>query len=137
MNACERGTLCSLVKPCGIISLSQAGFGDGPVACDFSERAVLAQFMVYEGLELLLVTGAAGGRIDLASTGRALASARCLSMPSWQTAAADALVLAAGVELLDRRMAAVAGRGVDLGDRLGRRLGLRRAPAEAANGERE
>ena len=30
-NACERGRLCSLVKPCGIISLSNAGFGDGPL----------------------------------------------------------------------------------------------------------
>ena len=47
MKACERGTLCSRVKPWGIISLSQAGFGEGPVASDFSDRAVLFQFIWY------------------------------------------------------------------------------------------
>src|SRR5512139_1263427 len=43
---CERGRLCSRVKPCGIISLSHAGFGEGPVSCDFSERAGRFQFVV-------------------------------------------------------------------------------------------
>ena len=46
-KACERGSLCSRVKPCGIISLSNAGFGDGPVARRFSFRAVFSKFMLY------------------------------------------------------------------------------------------
>ena len=91
-KACERGTLCSRVKPCGIISLSQAGFGEGRwSAISPSARAVPVHLV--QRLELLLVAAAAGRRDPSASRAapwRRRGACRCL-----RGSAADALVLAA------------------------------------------
>ena len=81
MNACERGSLCSFVKPCGLISLSNAGLGEGPVASDFDFRAVFSKFIEYivENWFWWHAPHTAG---SIFVTGRDLTLATCASMPS-------------------------------------------------------
>ena len=82
-KACERGSLCSRVKPCGIINLSNAGFGDGPVARLFSLVAVLSKFMLYSVRYWFWwqLPQDAGSTLV---AGLPLPLSRCVSSPSWQ-----------------------------------------------------
>ena len=91
-KACERGSACSLVKPCGIISLSKAGVGDGPVARLFSLRAVFSQFMVYmvSNWGLWQPPQTAG---SVLVTGRVFSLAMWSASLSWQEEQASVLCL--------------------------------------------
>ena len=94
MNECERGSLCSRVKPCGIISLSKAGLGAGPVASTFSLRAVFSKFILnIDWNWFWWQPPQTAGSVLV--TGRAFVSLRWLSVPLWHDAQASPLCLPA------------------------------------------
>src|SRR5262245_4026194 len=91
-NVCERGKLCSRVNPFGVISMSNAGLGDGPIACFFSKRAVRCQSIcAYELYWFAWQPPQVARSVFVA--GRFDASERCSAVPSWQVLQPTALCL--------------------------------------------
>ena len=128
-KACERGSLCSLVKPCGIISLSKAGLGEGPVARLFSLRAVFSQFILYRVSNCgLWQPPQVAGSVTV--VGRVLLLAVCASSLPWQDEQARVLCRPLLWILLDRLVALQAGGGFRGRGLQGLRAGRRRRGGE-------
>jgi hypothetical protein len=84
--------LCSLVKPCGCISFSQAGFGDGPLNWLFSSRARRSKFIWYiVSYWFLWHEPHLAGSVVV--TGRVFLFFRCASVFEWHSVQATVLCL--------------------------------------------